>query len=891
MEEPGQCERRSWWHTFFASLWQRIRNAPRRLWLMAIALLLILGIAALVTLSLRPPEPPVEDAEPIKTPPEPDAPDSLKRWWILRGEPLVPERPSAEPVEIQPKPRSLDGRDALVIGLSLMLFCVGLRWLLLPGMVERYRQAQAVRRHQRVTSERKRLAEQAEQRQAPLHLTYQVERYPPLPVSVAEDSAAILGRLFRSLSSADLDITATVHATIQQGGRLAPVYLSQSVAGQFLVLLDIERGDYPWLAGIHWLLERWAALGVRFARYDFRFDPLFVSMPATGNPVPLQRLARHADDEPLLIISRALSTQGLRERAAWLAELDAWPVKAWLDLVDPRPLGKRRRERREIRELEGLGLQRFPFSEAGLLALARYLAEGGQGIRTPTWEPLKPLSDPEVARALPRWALLAALVPDATWDQLDYLRRRFPDLNAALPTPRYLQRLLEWVAREDNNSNPESEDGRTLVLSEALVDKLIREQRQRDAELPAEQRLEAQGRRLLLEQLDATRPDDELLRQFWEVKRISHLLRLEPERALARLPLLLDGAAGAELLRAIEVELERQKELPLLEPGMQDQLALVTGHAAGRLHLGELLGRPWQGWLEPGLTMLVAVTVGFFVAEQWPGLKTWLLRPPTTIEVSGIMPAVREVELVESEFRDTLKDGSKGPEMVVIPAGEFMMGSPEDEGGRYDNERQHLVRIERPFAVGKYEVTFEEYDRFAEATGSKKPGDRGWGRGRRPVINVTWKDAKDYADWLSEQTGEAYRLPKEAEWEYAARAGTQTAYWWGNDIGSNNANCYNCGSRWDRKQTAPVGSFRANAFGLYDTAGNVWEWTCSVYDKNYGGAEQECYSKNRADYGVPRVLRGGSWVYNPRGVRAARRFGSGPALRFYDRGFHLARQF
>lgn len=163
----------------------------------------------------------------------------------------------------------------------------------------------------------------------------------------------------------------------------------------------------------------------------------------------------------------------------------------------------------------------------------------------------------------------------------------------------------------------------------------------------------------------------------------------------------------------------------------------------------------------------------------------------------------------------------------------------------------------------------------------------GLGRGERPVINVTWHDAVAYAEWLSEQTGQRYRLPTEAEWEYAARAGTETAYWWGNDISNNRANCDGCCSRWDDKQTAPIGSFPANPWGLHDTAGNVWEWTCSEYDDDYGGAETRCISNNRSD--ARRVYRGGSWFGNPRWVRSALRLWNAPDYRGVDRGFRLAR--
>ncbi len=232
-------------------------------------------------------------------------------------------------------------------------------------------------------------------------------------------------------------------------------------------------------------------------------------------------------------------------------------------------------------------------------------------------------------------------------------------------------------------------------------------------------------------------------------------------------------------------------------------------------------------------------------------------------------------------FQDRLKDGSLGPEMVKIPAGRFRMG------GTYSDEKPiHEVSVSA-FAMGKYEVTFAEYDKFAEVTGREKPDDEGWGRGNRPVINVSWYDANAYADWLSEQTGKQYRLPTEAEWEYAARAGTETKYWWGNEIGTNRANCDGCGSRWDDKQTAPVGSFAPNPFGLYDTVGNVWEWTCSEYESRYSGQEQHCAINVNENNRLS--LRGGSWGIVTTGVRSANRVYGRPTDRFEFLGLRLSR--
>ena len=224
------------------------------------------------------------------------------------------------------------------------------------------------------------------------------------------------------------------------------------------------------------------------------------------------------------------------------------------------------------------------------------------------------------------------------------------------------------------------------------------------------------------------------------------------------------------------------------------------------------------------------------------------------------------------------------PEMVLIPAGSFRMGDLNGEG--YDAEKPvHRVDI-KSFAMGKTEVTFSEYDAFARATNSDLPEDEGWGRGNRPVINVSWNDAKAYVKWLSNKTGNRFRLPSESEWEYVARAGTTTKYSWGNDIGRNNANCGGCGSQWDHKQTAPVGSFRANAYGLQDMPGNVWEWVEDCYEDSYSGAPRD--GRARTD-GVCeyRVLRGGSWGTYPRGLRSADRNWNDPGRRGSSDGFRI----
>ena len=245
---------------------------------------------------------------------------------------------------------------------------------------------------------------------------------------------------------------------------------------------------------------------------------------------------------------------------------------------------------------------------------------------------------------------------------------------------------------------------------------------------------------------------------------------------------------------------------------------------------------------------------------------------------------------VEGEvFRDTLKDGGEGPAMVVLPTGSFRMGSPSGETDRDRDEGPlRTVTISKRIAMGRYEVTFAEYDRFVAATSGRRPKDRGWGRGSRPVIDVNWNEAQAYATWLSAQTGKPYRLPSESEWEYAARAGTETAYSWGNEIGVNRANCDGCGSEWDNTQTAPVGRFAANAFGLHDMHGNVYEWVEDCYVDSYAAAPIDGSARSSGcGSDVRAIVRGGSWYTYPRFLRCALRDWSSPSYRFADFGFRL----
>ncbi|MDX8404022.1 MAG: formylglycine-generating enzyme family protein [Mariprofundaceae bacterium] len=276
---------------------------------------------------------------------------------------------------------------------------------------------------------------------------------------------------------------------------------------------------------------------------------------------------------------------------------------------------------------------------------------------------------------------------------------------------------------------------------------------------------------------------------------------------------------------------------------------------------------------------------------------------------------------------DTLNEPLMNMSFVYIEPGKFIMGSPEHEVDRYNDEQQHEIEIKKGFWMGQYEVTFNQYDAFIKATRRAKARDlSNWGRGSRPVIYVKWFYANEFAKWLSKNTGHTYRLPTEAEWEYAARAGTTTAFSFGDHIGGMNNHSFfkklldsgkantdaqkalmdeyawygeNAG-----QQTHPVGKKKPNPWGLYDMHGNVWEWTCSVYHESYNGSEQVCVEDDATTTKVrrkvadkvgarsnkKRSVRGGAWSFYGKGMRSADRRFFSPVMRLPYVGFRLVRE-
>jgi formylglycine-generating enzyme required for sulfatase activity len=290
--------------------------------------------------------------------------------------------------------------------------------------------------------------------------------------------------------------------------------------------------------------------------------------------------------------------------------------------------------------------------------------------------------------------------------------------------------------------------------------------------------------------------------------------------------------------------------------------------------------------------VLIAILVIAVTASV--GYLAWANRSALEFQARLILDRVVPAALSATAERalkvgETLQECASCPAMTVIPTGSFLMGSPDGEGHETEQPR-HEVAISRRIAVSKFLITFAQWDAcMAHGGCAHRADDRGWGRGLIPVTDISWSDAKTYVAWLSKQTGKPYRLLSEAEWEYAARAGSNDLYPWGNELGVGRANCPGWQSQWEDKQPSPVGTFPPNAFGLYDMIGNLWEWVEDSWHPNYAGAAQDGSVWRGGDDGQ-RVTRGGSWgVTQGECNLAYRDFARPPDFRNYIFGIRVAR--
>ncbi len=298
-----------------------------------------------------------------------------------------------------------------------------------------------------------------------------------------------------------------------------------------------------------------------------------------------------------------------------------------------------------------------------------------------------------------------------------------------------------------------------------------------------------------------------------------------------------------------------------------------------------------------GFAAVAAIAV-LAVMHQAPGpLPEFMTSARTDLEVTETRPLIVEGSAVKEapspperaavgRFRNHLKGGGIGPEMVWIPAGSFAMGGASLLGG-HDEHPRRTVQIAK-FAIGTHEITWADYEKFARDTGIRMPASLSNKKGY-PVASVTWDEAVAYTRWLSQQTGHKYRLPSEAEWEYAASAGTVTLYWWGSEGGKHQAYCHDCGLDLGPRQPTHVGQFKPNQFGLYDTAGNVMEWVQDCYHPTYDGAPTDGSAWESGNCSL-RVARGGAYSSASSSLRTRKRDRYQKEQRYDNVGFRVVRE-
>jgi formylglycine-generating enzyme required for sulfatase activity len=848
------------------------------------------------------------EASPTDIPPKPLA-------QAFRLDLAEPAAQTALEIDVVPAAVELPGPAWLrwlLLGLPPLLALLAARWW---HAIAEYR-ADLHAANQRAEAARR----QAHAESTVLGTPYHIERMSPFDLTKADDAATILGRLTHGEPGHELDVPPTIARTIAAGGRLDPAYARGGRREVITVLVDTEAGGHPFLDGVEQVLARWHQGGLVIDRFDYGRVPTRLRRWPDARPVDLELLARRCEGRPLLVFSRMASARDFGGDLDWLRTLSAWPVRAWIDL-DPR-LAEERPDPSILTHLAAAGLRRFPWTGEDLVLCARFFAARGEGVRPRAEHPV-PSADPDI---LWKWAACAALVPDPSWPQLDAVRRALPELRAALPDPRCVQRLIEWARREGLG-----EHGREYLLGEG--DRLVFDPQRRNALIARlrkwdtehfprrEDRLEYRARELLLRQLEAadTR-GDALGEQLRRVKQAFHRAAMHPDEAERLLQDFADEAGARELKGLVSDELALQADgnalVGVWAPGARDAMSAWTTGVA-RARLADLLRPRRWGWSDLAqalpclLAGVVSSTLWWFVKDdQPPGTRimqipaTWKVvdeGPPGTCS----QPALTALAEVSPMC------------FVALAAGEFLMGSPESEPERQTDENQHTARV-AAFAVGAHEVTIGQW---RAVMGVVPPACEPPCTDDLPAHHVSWSDACEFMSKLTalenngrKARGEAlltpcyteegdtwgwtdpactgFRLPTETEWEYAARGGTKTAYFFGDDreamcsfangpdasgkrgnVGSEYVACND-----GYAHLAPVGKFTPNDWGLYDVAGNVYEWAWDWHDSEYpANASQAGYIGSKA--GVGRVLRGGSFGYGPRWLRAAFRFTAVPSLR------------
>lgn len=752
-------------------------------------------------------------------------------------------------------------------------------------------------------------------------IPYHIERVAPMSTHAIDDAATLLGRIARNEEGSDLDVAATIDQTIKSGGRVVPIHARGRRREAIIMLVDIEEGEHPYLDSVEWILERWQRLGVKFIRYDYRDRPENLLAHLDRRPMTPEALARSAEGAPLLIWSRMALPQDYDGKLRWLRALAPWPVRAWIDL-DPRHIEERPRNMQRTTRRIGADLSRFSCTSRGLVATTTFLSSRGGKIPSPSDDVLKSAEDPDVVHALHLWAAAACCVPDPTWAHLDSLRRHLPEIATILPDRRYVQRLIDWInARQYGEGGVGF--GSSMRFRPGARIELIAWLREFDAKAPnhSTPSVEHRARELLIMQLAAAEVDnDDFEKTLRDMKMRVHQAILDPSKAEEVLEEFSCSAVAPELRELLVEELDLQARGAVLRGsrGWSGNMRLATNawvNGKG-VRIRDLLGMDsWNRTRTQWALGFVAL-----VATSW---GTWWMMPRQTTIAHEAMRMTGALYRVVEERHVALRETAPMP-FVMIPQGQFPMGSPETESPRNaDESPQHLVHIEA-FEIALHEVTQKQW----EIVMRSRPWLCTHGCGDEfPVQNVSWFDAIKFMNRLTDLDNigkpldqqrtrcydetkwswnfgcSGYRLPTEAEWEYVARAGSTTAFDFGNDIellcshgnGADLSARKKYGTDFDYNNycddefagLAPVGSFRPNAWGVFDLHGNVYEWVWDTHHPYTTGLPPETsssYAPNSAH-----VLRGGSFLSDPSTMRSAYRRLGNPATRNLIMGLRCAR--